>query len=69
MIVKKTRAEIRFILALDRFLQARNQEQKIQAARWVNAWGKHVEAAPLGRSDRFHSAWTSLLDTSDISEV
>jgi hypothetical protein len=42
--MKKSCAEARFILAVDRFLQARTREQKVQAARWVVAWNKLAKA-------------------------
>ena len=64
-----TRAETRFLLAIDRFLQARSREQKVQAARWVNAWDKRAKAAPFVWPDPSHPASTSLLNTSDTWEV
>jgi hypothetical protein len=48
-IMNTSRIESRFILAMDRFLQARTREEKVQAAHWVNAWRKHAKITPVCR--------------------
>lgn len=42
--MKTSKVELRLILALDRFVQARTLEEKRRAARWVNAWDALAKA-------------------------
>jgi len=44
--MRTARVKSRFWLAVDRFLQSRTREQKVLAARWVNAWDKLKSDTP-----------------------